>query len=473
MSVAQVEAALAEIMKYAKEGVHYNGDNELSLLEDRVSRYFIVGVDMRSTIMANGEGCVKARTLLQCFRESPHVCVDSDVEGSAYSLKGVVEWMCSEGMCEEGDVDMTMQQKGGTYKPADFKKLLGTVARNGEMLIDGSKEELKSGAAEILVLSRMKDITQTPPEDFQDVLVIVADGVKYVLLDQLVDFLKKTTREELVYSDIFNAFTMEKEQCDRGFEEADFPSCFAEYTDNAEEEDEEEDEGASSSDVEASGNDVSSDEEDEEHDVYYDLKAAGGQVTKGLAHAILSLARAFLDPHKVLRVVMKEATPDGALHGVVNRPPKAPEKRSREDRMSKVHRRTKKRITYKKDRMVEMIDLRAWDDMYSEAREEAEEEHDQSISQKSYRKENEATSDEGGDSETSDGYSCDTHDADDEDGRSSDGAAQDEGGDAAGEDNRSADGERVLHLWEERDARGNPKVAAREAQPTRPPLTDN
>ncbi|GBG78706.1 hypothetical protein CBR_g27931 [Chara braunii] len=33
--------------------------------------------------------------------------------------------------------------------------------------------------------------------------------------------------------------------------------------------------------------------------------------------------------------------------------------------------------------------------------------------------------------------------------------------------------EGVPHFREERDARGNPKVAAREAQPTRPPLTDN
>ncbi|GBG64050.1 hypothetical protein CBR_g40297 [Chara braunii] len=421
-SVAQVEAALAEVMKYAKEGVHYNGDSESSLLQDRVPRYFIVAVDMRSTIMANGEDCGKARTLLQRFRESSHVRVDSDVKDNAYSPKGVVQWMCSEGMCEEGDVDMTMQQKGGTYTPANLGKLLSTVTRNGGMLVDGSKDELKSGAAEILVLSRMKDITQTSPEDFQDVPVIVADGVEYILLDQLLDFMKKsvddrnvihealhevtkfalqgqdliefvsartedniisgrplwrellsaalerlglascdverqrerekgwkamatetniaiipdngqtsaaqksitrmtndvppmqtTTREELVCSDIFNAFTMETLQCDRGFEKADLPSCCADYTDGAEEEDEEEDEGASSSDVEVSGSDVSSDEEDEEHVVYYDLKAAGEQVTKGWANAILRLACAFSDLHKVLRVVMKEETPDGAL----------------------------------------------------------------------------------------------------------------------------------------------------------------
>ncbi|GBG84465.1 hypothetical protein CBR_g38749 [Chara braunii] len=184
-----------------------NGDSELSLLEDRVPRYFIVGVDMRFMIMANGAGCVKARTLLQSFRESPHVRVDSDVEDSAYSLKGMVQWMCSEGMCEEGDVDMTMQQKRGTYKPADFKKLLGTVARNGEMLVDGSKEELKRGAAEILVLSRMKNITQTPSEDFQDVLVIVPDGVEYVLLDQLVGFVKKSANDRNVIHEALHEIT--------------------------------------------------------------------------------------------------------------------------------------------------------------------------------------------------------------------------------------------------------------------------
>ncbi|GBG82940.1 hypothetical protein CBR_g36467 [Chara braunii] len=200
MSVAQVEAALAEVMKYAKEGVHYNGDNELSLLHDRVPRYFIVVVDMRSTIMANGEGCVKARTLLQRFRESPYVRVDSDVEDSAYNLKGVVQWICSEGICEEGDVDMTMQHTGGTYTPANLGKLLSTVTRNGRMLVDGSKDELKSGAAEILVLSKIKDITQTPPEDFQDVPVIVADF-------QLVDFMRKSDDDRNVIHEALHEVT--------------------------------------------------------------------------------------------------------------------------------------------------------------------------------------------------------------------------------------------------------------------------
>ncbi|GBG89077.1 hypothetical protein CBR_g48787 [Chara braunii] len=423
MSVAQVEKALAEVMKYAAEGIHYNGDIEFSLLKERVPRYFAVSVDMRSTIMANDEGCVKARMLLQRFRESPHERVDNEVEHSPYSLKGVVKWMCNKGMCEDGDVDMTMHQKGGTHAPADFKKLLGTVAKNSDMLVDGSKDELKSGAAEILVLSRMKDITQTPPQYFQDVPVIVADGVEYVLLDQLCDFMKKSDEdknvihealhevtefamqgkdliefvpargeddfisdrplwgdllsrvldrlslascdverqreregwwkliaretslaiipdngetsaagesissmafdvppmqiadtEEVLLADIFNANAMERNQCDVGFKDADLASCLAIYTDNENiAEDEEEDEEASSSDVEVSGSDVSSDEADEEDCVYYDLKGAGGQMSKGWAHAVLRLARAFPDPHNVLHVVMKGATPDGVL----------------------------------------------------------------------------------------------------------------------------------------------------------------
>ncbi|GBG65414.1 hypothetical protein CBR_g50775 [Chara braunii] len=207
MSVAQVEKALAEVMKYAAEGIHYNGDIEFSLLKERVPRYFAVSVDMRSTIMANDEGCVKARMLSQRFRESPHVRVDNEVEHSPYSLKGVVQRMCNKRMCEDGDVDMTMHQKGGTYASADFKKLLGTVAKNSDMLVDGSKDELKSGAAEILVLSRMKDITQTPPKDFQDVSVIVADSVEYVLLDQLCDFMKKSDEDRNVIHEALHEVT--------------------------------------------------------------------------------------------------------------------------------------------------------------------------------------------------------------------------------------------------------------------------
>ncbi|GBG85139.1 hypothetical protein CBR_g39705 [Chara braunii] len=545
MSVAQVQAALAEVMKYAKEGVHYDNDNEFSLLEDRVPRCFIVNVDMRSTMMANGEGCVKAQTLLQRFRESPHIRVDSDVEDRAYSLKGVVQWMCSEGMCEEGDVDMTMLQKGGRYTPSDFKKLLGTSAKNSEMVVDGSKDELKNGASRILVFSRMKDITQTPPEDFQDVPVIVADGVEYVLLDQLVDFMKNspndrnvihealhevteltlqgqelieymparkedimicgiplwegmlyaaleqlghagcdvdrqrkkeegwksmvretnlamishngqtsaaqetmnsmsvvvppmqtTTTEEIEEETMFNGFTMGEQQRDRGFQDPELPSCIAEYTGNAEEEDEEEDDGASSSEVEVSDNDVSSDEEGEERDVYYDLKGASGQVTKGWAHAILRLARAFPDLQKVLRVMMKGAIPDGGLHDIENRPLKTQEKRSQKEKTPKQDHRTKKRITYKKDKIVETIDLRGSGDLHNVVQEEAEDEDEQSKSEKTDGEEDEAMSDEGSDSETSGGDSHDVDDTDDDKDRSSDGTAQDEDDEEADEDGR-------------------------------------
>ncbi|GBG83633.1 hypothetical protein CBR_g37436 [Chara braunii] len=536
-----VQAALAEVMKYAKEGVHYDNDSELSLLEDKLPRCFIVSVDMRSTMMANDEGCVKAQTMLQRFRESPHLRVDSDVEDSAYNLKGVVQWMCSEGMCEEGDMDMTMVQKGGRYTPMDFKKVLGTSAKNSEMVVDGSKDELKTGAAKILVLSRMKDITQTPPFDFQDIPVIVADGVTYVLLDQLVDLMQKSPEDRNVIHEALHEVTKLALQGEELIEympirKEDNMICGTPlWEGNAKEKDEEEDDGASSSDVEVSVSDVSSDEKGEERDVYYDLKGAGEQVTKEWAHAILRLARAFPDPQKVLRVVMKGAIPDVALQyaavtsimksctrgkkwsrlgkgwfvlvnrkavlatsltwgvnlsclihdalaiacgetfhpglstgdaiisklkernetppvtpvgspvgrnrvsGIENRPPKAREKRSREERTPKQYHRTKKRITYKKDKIVEMVDLRGSDDLHSAVGEEAEDEDEQSISEKTDGEEDEAMSDEGSDSETFDGDSHDADETDDEEERNSDDTPQDEDDEEADGDGRGAE----------------------------------
>ncbi|GBG75465.1 hypothetical protein CBR_g20097 [Chara braunii] len=111
--------------------------------------------------------------------------------GSPVELALVEGTVFSEGMPDEGDVDMTKQQKGGTYMPADFKQTLMAQAKKWGMVVEDSKNEMKSGAAEILVLSRLKDIPQAPPQDFQDLPVIIANGVEYVLLDQLVDFMKK------------------------------------------------------------------------------------------------------------------------------------------------------------------------------------------------------------------------------------------------------------------------------------------
>ncbi|GBG68723.1 hypothetical protein CBR_g3265 [Chara braunii] len=374
MSVAQVAKALAEVMKYVEERFHYNGRGELSLVQERVPRYFAVTVDMRSAIMANGSGCVQARTLLERLRESPDIRVDSDAEDSPYSLKGVVQWMCSEGMRNEGLVDMSMQQRGGTYTPVAFRKFMVSVAKGWDMLVEGTKDELKRGAAEILVLSRIKDMTQTPPQDFQELPIIIADGVKYVLLDQLCDLMGRSEDDRNVIHEMLHEVTeyavqgrdvIEFEPASAGeeiisgrplwggllgcalerlglatcdverqrereegwrmiasetrlpvIEETGETSAEDEHTDDAqhkvdaEEEDKEECEG---SDVDVSGSDVSSDEADNDNDVYYDLKTAGGQVTKGWAHAILRLARVFPDPHNVLRVVFNGATPDGAM----------------------------------------------------------------------------------------------------------------------------------------------------------------
>ncbi|GBG76977.1 hypothetical protein CBR_g23308 [Chara braunii] len=193
------------------------------------------------------------------------------------------------------------------------KKFMVSVAKGWDMLVEGANYELKRGAAEILVLSRIKDITQTPPQDLQELPVIVADGVEYVLLDQLCDLMNKTEDDrnvihealhevteyavqgrdlidfvpasagqeiikDLVYMDMCEGFFLGEQQLAERRDDA-------EHRDDAEEEEEEEYEG---SDVEVSGSDVSSDEVDDDNDVYYDLKTACGQVTKGWAHAILS-----------------------------------------------------------------------------------------------------------------------------------------------------------------------------------------
>ncbi|GBG66295.1 hypothetical protein CBR_g58786 [Chara braunii] len=79
--------------------------------------------------------------------------------------------------------------------------------RGWDMLVEGANDELKRGAAETLVLSRIKDMTQTPPQDFQELPVIVADGVEYVLLDQLCDLMNKTEDDRNVIHEALHEVT--------------------------------------------------------------------------------------------------------------------------------------------------------------------------------------------------------------------------------------------------------------------------
>ncbi|GBG60515.1 hypothetical protein CBR_g5691 [Chara braunii] len=125
--------------------------------------------------------------------------------------------------------------------------------------------------------------------------------------------------------------------------------------------------------------------------------------------------------------------------GIENRPPKVLEKRSREERIPKQDHKTKKRITYKKDNTVKTINFRGSDDLYCAVQEEAEEEDEQSISEKTDGEEDKAMSDEGSDSETSGGDSRDADEADDDEERSSDDTAQDEDDEEADEDGRVAE----------------------------------
>ncbi|GBG83229.1 hypothetical protein CBR_g36844 [Chara braunii] len=207
MSAAQARTALKEVMQYAEEGIHYDDDGELELLTERVPSYFEVRVNIRASIVANGEESLRARMLLALFTEARDLRVDDSADTGAYNLRKMVTWMCTEGMSAEGDVDMTKQQQGGTYTAADFKKMLMTQARKWGMLVEDSNDEPKSGAAEILLLSRLKDIPQAPSQDFQDLPVIIANGVEYVLLDHLVDFMQNSPQDRNVIHEALHDVT--------------------------------------------------------------------------------------------------------------------------------------------------------------------------------------------------------------------------------------------------------------------------
>ncbi|GBG62734.1 hypothetical protein CBR_g31751 [Chara braunii] len=107
------------------------------------------------------------------------------MECSANTLHVVVDWMCND-----QDIDMTKREGGGSYDTAAFKKFVRSQARENEKLKTGVGEELKPNAAEILALSRMNDEAQRDPVDYHELATMVVDGVEYVLLDQIVDFMK-------------------------------------------------------------------------------------------------------------------------------------------------------------------------------------------------------------------------------------------------------------------------------------------
>ncbi|GBG82508.1 hypothetical protein CBR_g34885 [Chara braunii] len=418
MSAAQTRTTLQEVMQYAEEGIHYDDDGELELFTERVPSYFGIRVNIRASIAANGKESLRARMLSARFTEAHDLRVDNSVDTSAYSLRKVVGWMCTEGMSDEGDVDMTKHQKGGTYMPADFKQMLMTQTKKWGMFVEDCKDKMKNGATEILVLSRLKDIPQAPPQDFQDLPVIIANGVKYVLLDQLVDFMTKKhddrnvihealhdvteqalagkdhinykvrsveedvvcgtplwdgifmaalhrlsiatsevdrkrsreegwklvareanvalhaadehtspgeeivrtvsivrspintmSMEEVEEEDVFNKWTMTEQQREQGFEDSSLSIDFEYDIEETRVRNNEKYARLPNYEVEVSGSDVSSDEEGEEYDAYWDLEAGGGQASKGWAHAILRLTRVFSNPHLLLRVVLKDATP--------------------------------------------------------------------------------------------------------------------------------------------------------------------
>ncbi|GBG65543.1 hypothetical protein CBR_g51426 [Chara braunii] len=359
MSTAQARAALQEVMQYAEEGIHYDDDGEFELLTERVPSYFDVRVNIRASIAANGEESLRARMLLARFTEAHDLRVDNNADTSAYSLRKVVGWMCTEGMSDEGDVDMIKQQKGGTYMPTDFKQTVMTQAKKWGMLVEDSKDEMKSEqalAGKDLINYRVRSVDEdvvcgTPlwDEIFMatlhrlsiatfdvdrnrsreerwklvarevDVALHAADGhtsageeiVRTVSIVR--SPINTMSTQEVEEEDVFHDWTMTEQKRERGFEDSSLLIDFEYDIEETRVRNNEKNARAPNYKVEVSGSDVSSDEEGEEYDAYWDMEAGGGQASKRWAHAILRLTRVFSNPHLLLRVVLKEATPEGAL----------------------------------------------------------------------------------------------------------------------------------------------------------------
>ncbi|GBG82322.1 hypothetical protein CBR_g34605 [Chara braunii] len=99
--------------------------------------------------------------------------------------KPLVEWMCND-----GDINMSKREGGGLYDRSAFKKFVRSQAKEAEMLKVEGDDELKPNAAEILTLSKINALPQIDPIDYHDLTTMVVDGVEYVLIDQIVDFMK-------------------------------------------------------------------------------------------------------------------------------------------------------------------------------------------------------------------------------------------------------------------------------------------
>ncbi|GBG88442.1 hypothetical protein CBR_g47142 [Chara braunii] len=123
---------------------------------------------------------------------------------SASTLHQVVDWMCND-----RDIDMTKREGGGSYDTSAFKKFVRSQARETQMLKTGGGDELKPNAAEILALSRMNEVPQRDPIDYHELTTMLVDSVEYVLLDQIVDFMKSGGEDKNLIHEALHEVTEE------------------------------------------------------------------------------------------------------------------------------------------------------------------------------------------------------------------------------------------------------------------------
>ncbi|GBG63392.1 hypothetical protein CBR_g38014 [Chara braunii] len=485
MSVAQVAKALAEVMKYAEERFHYNDRGELSLVEERVPRYFAVTVDMRSTIMANGSGCEMDNGPLVCDCGRPFMSLRTLNSHRARACPAVVE---------EG---AQRQENNVAHDPRPSD--MGAANLAADDSDDAGAEDNANGAAGDNAEPEAQLVEPFDNSRRLAALILSARGgvgMSHCDVDALLSLLKDSrfSAADIAYRNSRKCFAWAGSLPEAaGWKESDLRSddwpegahailwhrdwrtAFlsimqvalqkCETVHSLEVSPPSDDHSVSLKPAgkkdkcwKKSGAEKRESKEHRRSGAGLSTKTAHRRRRKSESKVTVPSSERDISTLKE-RNESPPSTPVGGKRGrgVENRPPKAPEKKSRDDRSATTHRSSKKRISYKDERPVETIDLGGSDDGNNTPQAKEEEEHDRSTPEKSDGAEDEEGGNEGDDSGPSRGQSQDTDEDDNSDNKS---ASQSTGEDrsAASEGDDSPSPSRTLRSEGERQARNGSDI---------------
>ncbi|GBG72731.1 hypothetical protein CBR_g12298 [Chara braunii] len=191
--------ATQTVIQFATPSVHYDSDVQLQQLRQRVPRYFDVHIDIYATVVCNIDKMHDASVFLDRLHHSPNLesttvsHPNRPIDIQSYTEKSLLDWIT-----EQSDVDMNKNQRGDTYRKPAYRKKLQSKIRDAQMRLSFNPGLLKPGAAEVLCLSQMTNKNCVQPTCLAELPVIVADGIEYFLLDQLMDLTRKSKNDRNV-----------------------------------------------------------------------------------------------------------------------------------------------------------------------------------------------------------------------------------------------------------------------------------